>query len=98
MKRVIPIPSVVNAAVPSTSVTIRPGSVEARTCDAVGDDAEREHDRRSSASTITTVEPIRAATYAQRGSGVPCMRLSTPSSRRIAVLIAMLTNVVAITP
>ncbi len=30
MKRVIPIPSVVNAAVPSTSVTISPGSVEAR--------------------------------------------------------------------
>ncbi len=30
MNRVIPIPSVVNAAVPSTSVAIRPGSVEAR--------------------------------------------------------------------
>ena len=27
MNRVIPIPSVVNAAVPNTSVTIRPGSV-----------------------------------------------------------------------
>ena len=49
-------------------------------------------------STITSVEPIRAATYAHGGSGVPCMRLSTPWSRRIAVLIAMLTNVVAIRP
>ena len=34
----------------------------------------------------------------QGGSGVPCMRLSTPWSRRIAVLIAMFTNVVAIRP
>ena len=48
--------------------------------------------------TITVVDPTRAATYAHRGSGVPCIRLSTPSSRRIAVPIAMLTNVVAITP
>ncbi len=30
--RVTPIPSVVNAAVPSTSVTISPGSVPAWTC------------------------------------------------------------------
>ncbi len=30
MKRVTPIPSVVNAAVPSTSVAIKPGRVEAR--------------------------------------------------------------------
>ena len=50
------------------------------------------------ASVISEVDPIRAATYAQRGSGVPCMRFSTPSSRRIAVLIEMLTNVVAMTP
>ena len=50
------------------------------------------------ATTITTVAPIRPATYAQRGSGVPCIRLSTPWSRRIEVLIAMLTNVVEITP
>src|ERR671926_229907 len=32
MKRVIPIPSVVKAAVPSISVAMRPGSVDARTC------------------------------------------------------------------
>jgi hypothetical protein len=32
MKRVIPIPSVVKAAVPSISVAMRPASVDARTC------------------------------------------------------------------
>ena len=84
MKRVIPIPSVVNAAVPSASVTISPGSVESRTCTPIRERAEGEHhDRHRQRDQV--VDPIRAATYAHRGSGVPCIRLRTPSSRRIAV-------------
>lgn len=45
------------------------------------------------AATIKIVDPIRAATYLQRGTGVPCLRFNTPSSRRIAVKIAMFTYV-----
>jgi hypothetical protein len=50
------------------------------------------------ASMMMKAEAMRATTYAQRGSGVPCMRLSTPWSRRIAVPMARLTKVVAMMP
>ncbi len=52
----------------------------------------------ASIAKTNSVEAITAARYAQAGSGVPRSRLSTPSSRRITVMIASPANAVATTP
>jgi hypothetical protein len=57
---VIPIPRVVKAAVPSISVAMRPGSVDARTCTPYAT-APRARVTTVIANMIRTVDPIRAA-------------------------------------
>ncbi len=90
-------PSAAKVAAPSSTVTTTAGTASARRCT-----SKPTRPMTSMTTVMTTetraVEPRRPATYAQPGSGVPRMRLSSPLSRWIAMPPAMFTNWVMMIP